>query len=115
MAIKARKILKTFKLVKHFHYSNRILKSLTKNNMPLQTHIQAYQQEHGSSLRRYIANSEQVLFATLSEDWRGGTIAGWIFHMMVDDAIARSLAILDRLARIASLVADISFDNRVCF
>jgi hypothetical protein len=67
-------------------------------------------------LRRYIANSEQVLFATFSEDWRGGTVAGWIFHMMVDDAIARSIAILDRLARIASLVADISFDNnRVYF
>lgn len=36
--------------------------------------------------------------------------------MMIDDAIGRSIAILDRLARITSLVADISFDNnRVYF
>ena len=63
-------------------------------------------------LRGYMANSEQVLFTNLSGDWRGaGTVAGWIFHMMIDDAIARSIAILDRLARIASLVADISFEN----
>ncbi len=31
--------------------------------------------------------------------------------MMIDDAIARSIAILDRLAKIASLIADVSFNN----
>ena len=62
-------------------------------------------------LRGYIARPERVLFTDLTENWKGGTVAGWIYHMMIDDAIARSLAILDRLARITSLVANVLFTN----
>ena len=62
-------------------------------------------------LRGYISRPEQVLFSDLSENWRGGTVAGWIYHMMIDDAVARSLAILDRLAVIVSLVGNVHFEK----
>lgn len=62
-------------------------------------------------LRGYISRPEQVLFSDLTENWRGGTVAGWIYHMMIDDAVARSLAILDRLAVIVSLVGNVHFDK----
>lgn len=62
-------------------------------------------------LRGYISRPEQVLFSDLSENWRGGTVAGWIYHMMIDDAVARSLGILDRLARIVSLVGNVPFEK----
>lgn len=62
-------------------------------------------------LRGYISRPEQVLFSDLSENRRGGTVAGWIYHMMIDDAVARSLAILDRLAVIISLVGNVHFEK----
>lgn len=62
-------------------------------------------------LRSYVSNPERVLFTDLSESWRGGTVAGWVFHMMIDNAVVRSISILDRLARIICLVADVSFDK----
>jgi len=62
-------------------------------------------------LRGYISRPEQVLFSDLCENWRGGTVAGWIYHMMIDDAVARSLAILDRLAAIVSLVGNVEFEK----
>src|SRR5947209_5562628 len=62
-------------------------------------------------LRGFISRPEQVLFSDLSENWRGGTVAGWIYHMMIDDAVARSLAILDRLAVIVSLVGNVHFEK----
>ena len=63
-------------------------------------------------LRGYIARPEQVLFTDLSEKRKGdGTVAGWIYHMMIDDAVTRSLAILDRLARIVCLVGNVPFSN----
>lgn len=65
-------------------------------------------------LRGYISRPEQVLFPDLSENWKGGTVAGWIYHMMIDDAVARSLAILDRLAAIVCLVGKVKF-NKVYF
>jgi hypothetical protein len=62
-------------------------------------------------LRGYILRPERVLFSDLTEKWRGGTVAGWIYHMMIDDAVARSLAILDRLAGIVSLITNVHFDK----
>lgn len=51
-------------------------------------------------LRGYIKEADRVLFSDLAEPRRSGTAAGWIFHMMIDNAIYRVLAILDRLAHI---------------
>lgn len=51
-------------------------------------------------LRGYIRRADQVIYSDLSEPRRGGTVAGWIFHMMIDSAIYRTIAVLDRLARI---------------
>lgn len=62
-------------------------------------------------LREYVARPEQVFFHDLSENMKGGTVAGWIFHMMIDNAVARSLAIMDRLAKIVSLVGNVAFDK----
>lgn len=62
-------------------------------------------------LRGYVARAQQVVFTDLHESWRGGTAAGWIFHMMIDDAVNRSVSILDRLAKIVSLVCEMPFDR----
>src|SRR5579859_2407591 len=62
-------------------------------------------------LRGYVSRPERVLFTDLSEPRRGGTVAGWIFHMMVDDSVGRAISILDRLARVVCLVADESFEK----
>jgi len=51
-------------------------------------------------LRGYIAGADKVLYSDLSQNRRGGTVAGWIYHMMIDNAIYRVIAALDRLAQI---------------
>jgi len=51
-------------------------------------------------LRGYIRQPDRVLYSDLSESWRCGTVAGWTFHMMIDSAIYRTVAALDRVARI---------------
>jgi len=51
-------------------------------------------------LRGYVAQAEQIFYSDLSQPRRNGTVAGWIYHMMIDDAIYRVIAALDRLAQI---------------
>jgi hypothetical protein len=57
--------------------------------------------------------AHQVLFTDFSQrlKLREGTIAGWIFHMMIDNSIARAISILDRLAKITCLVAGLQIDR----
>lgn len=56
-------------------------------------------------LRGFIKDADRVLYDDLSEGRRGGTVAGWIFHMMIDSAIYRVVAALDRLAHLLWHVA----------
>ena len=58
-------------------------------------------------LRRDIVNSEKVIFNDLSEPRRGGTVGGWIFHMMIDSAVYRSVSALDRIAILLWRVANL--------
>lgn len=60
--------------------------------------------------------AHQVLFTDFSQrlKLREGTIAGWIFHMMIDNSVARAISILDRLAKITCLVAGLQI-NKVYF
>ena len=58
-------------------------------------------------LRGYIMGADQVLFSDLAQPRRGGTAAGWVFHMMIDNAIYRVIAALDRLAKIVWYAADL--------
>lgn len=51
-------------------------------------------------LRPYISEVDKVFFPDLAEPRRGGTAAGWIFHMMIDNVIYRSIAGLDRIAHL---------------
>lgn len=62
-------------------------------------------------LRGYIAQADKVLFSDLSQPRRSGTAAGWIYHMMIDDAIYRVIAALDRLALILWIVAGLPKEN----
>lgn len=62
-------------------------------------------------LRGYIAHPEKIFFSDLSQPRRGGTVAGWLYHMMIDDAIYRSIAALDRLAQILWLIAKLPKGN----
>jgi hypothetical protein len=51
-------------------------------------------------IRGFIRNADQVIYDDLTERRHGGTVAGWIFHMMIDSAIYRVMAALDRLAHL---------------
>jgi hypothetical protein len=58
-------------------------------------------------LRAYLKDADKVLYADLTESRRSGTVAGWVFHMMIDDAIYRTIAALDRLAQILWYAANL--------
>lgn len=62
-------------------------------------------------LRQYVAGANFVLAHDLSMNRRGGTFAGWTYQMMVDNSVYRSIAFMDRLARIICLVAGINVDR----
>ena len=65
-------------------------------------------------LRGYVFQADKVYFRNLSESWRGGTIGGWIFHMMIDSSVYRALSALDRLALLAWHAAGLS-EERIYF
>lgn len=62
-------------------------------------------------LRGYIRDADRVLYSDLSTPRRGGTVGGWIFHMMVDSAVYRAVAALDRLATILWYAAELPMER----
>ena len=62
-------------------------------------------------LRGFMRQPEKVLYNDLSESRRGGTVAGWIFHMMIDSSVYRAIAALDRIAHILWSAAELSEDR----
>lgn len=58
-------------------------------------------------LRDGVVEADRVIYGDLSTPRRGGTVAGWIFHMMIDSAIFRAVSALDRLANILWFVAEL--------
>lgn len=63
-------------------------------------------------LRPYIIDQFRVYDSDLTEKApRGGTLGGWVLHMLVDSSVERSTAILDRLAGLVALVSGVTFNN----
>jgi hypothetical protein len=62
-------------------------------------------------LREGIVEADRVLYNDLSTPRRGGTVGGWIFHMMIDNTVFRAISILDRLANILWYVADLPMER----
>jgi hypothetical protein len=62
-------------------------------------------------LRGYVAQADKIFYSDLSQPRRNGTVAGWLYHMMIDDAIYRVIAALDRLAQIIWLIAKLPKEN----
>lgn len=62
-------------------------------------------------LREFVTLPDKVLYNDLSESRRGGTVAGWIFHMMIDSSIYRAIAALDRIAHILWCAAELPEDR----
>jgi len=56
-------------------------------------------------LRSYVRDADKVLYSDLEESRRGGTVGGWIFHMMIDSAIFRIIGAMDRMALLLWIVA----------
>jgi hypothetical protein len=65
-------------------------------------------------LRELINYPNKVVFEDYETNWFGGTAAGWIFHMMIDDAMIRLIAAFDRVALLLFGVADIK-NQRIYF
>ena len=63
-------------------------------------------------LRGYIREADRVLYSDLSAQRQGGTVAGWIFHMMIDSAIYRIISALDRLAHILWYAANLPLQDK---
>ncbi len=66
-------------------------------------------------LRGYIRDADRVLYDDLSTPRRGGTVGGWIFHMMIDSAVYRAVSALDRLATVLWYAADLPIKERIYF
>lgn len=60
-------------------------------------------------LRGFIARSDHVMYSDYSTPRRSGTVAGWVFHMMIDNSIYRVIAALDRLAHVLWYAAGLPF------
>ncbi|NOQ96224.1 MAG: hypothetical protein GQ555_06370, partial [Desulfobacterales bacterium] len=60
-------------------------------------------------LRGYIKQSDLVMYSDYSSSRHNGTVAGWIFHMMIDNSIYRVIAALDRLAHVLWFTAGLPF------
>jgi hypothetical protein len=58
-------------------------------------------------LRGHISDANRVLYDDLSTPRRGGTVGGWVFHMMVDSAVYRAVSALDRLATLLWYAAEL--------
>lgn len=58
-------------------------------------------------LRPYVSGRERVFFDDLLEPRSGGTVGGWMIHMMVDGAVTKAIGVLDRLAHVLLLAADV--------
>ena len=63
-------------------------------------------------LRGYIERADKVLFGDLAEPRRGGTVAGWVYHMMIDNVVYRVIAALDRVAYLVWCAADLPRTNK---
>lgn len=66
------------------------------------------------SLRAYCGRDEMLRHA-LTENRKGGTVGGWIFHMMTDSAIYRAFSALDRLAVLVWHAAELSAKEYIFF
>jgi hypothetical protein len=62
-------------------------------------------------LRGYISDANRVLYDDLSTPRRGGTVGGWIFHMMIDSAVYRAVSALDRLAALLWYAAELPMER----
>jgi len=64
-------------------------------------------------IRRAIREPELVMFAEpmYKRPGRGGIAGVWILEMLLDSSIARAIAIMDRMAKLVSLVAEVYFDK----
>lgn len=58
-------------------------------------------------LRGFLRQPDRIFYEKLDESRRGGTVGGWIFHMMIDSSIYRSIAILDRIAHVLWYAAEL--------
>ena len=60
------------------------------------------------NIRPLLSNHSQVFYSDLrARTPGGGTVAGWVLHMLVDDAVSRAIGTLDRLAQLVILAADV--------
>lgn len=66
-------------------------------------------------LRGYIRDAGRVLYDDLSTPRRGGTVGGWIFHMMIDSAVYRAVSAFDRLATVLWYAAELPIKERIYF
>ena len=80
-----------------------IQESIQQNGMPTSALL---------LLRPYIKDADKVLFRDLSEPRRGGTVAGWLFHMMIDSAVFRTIAAMDRIALLLWIVAGLPVSDK---
>jgi len=63
-------------------------------------------------LRPWLRSQSRVFYSSIDEEKPGGgTVGGWMIHLMVDGCVERSAAILDRLALLCATAAGVTFPN----
>jgi hypothetical protein len=59
-------------------------------------------------LRPLLAQHERIFYTDLMERRPGGgTVGGWMLHLLVEDAVSRAIGVLDRIAHLMLLAADL--------
>jgi hypothetical protein len=66
-------------------------------------------------LSAYRLGADRVMYNDLSERRSGGTVGGWVFHMLIDGGIHRVISALDRLATLLWAAAELPTKENVYF
>ena len=62
--------------------------------------------------REYFSEPEKMLCIDYNDKKPGGfTFANWIYHLMIDSSIIRSISVIDRIGYLLCLAADIKYDK----
>lgn len=62
-------------------------------------------------MRQFVRHADRVLYYDWTSERVGGTVAGWVFHMLVDNSIYRTIAALDRIAHLLWFAAKSKHEN----
>lgn len=110
----AKSIVEVDELIKqlrwHYGYAlliKEIYPSITKYDMKNISKYEDLPAQVMLGLREFVSYSNLMMVEDYEANWFGGTYAGWLFHMMIDNTMIRLISAFDRIALLLFLISDI--------